>query len=35
MNKQIFLVIEGTDGCGKKTQSEKLLWINYWAGLKT
>lgn len=25
MNKQIFLVIEGTDGCGKKTQSEKLL----------
>ncbi len=25
MDKQIFLVIEGTDGCGKKTQSEKLL----------
>ena len=25
MSKQIFVVIEGTDGCGKKTQSEKLL----------
>ena len=25
MAKQIFVVIEGTDGCGKKTQSEKLL----------
>ena len=25
MEKQIFVVIEGTDGCGKKTQSEKLL----------
>lgn len=25
MDKQIFVVIEGTDGCGKKTQSEKLL----------
>ena len=25
MDNQIFLVIEGTDGCGKKTQSEKLL----------